>query len=104
MVKDLSEETVVLLAPKEQTELSTGTVVFSWETVEDATHYQLQVASPNFESARQGVIDTLVSSRNFSFDLTPEVYQWRLRALNSAYETPYVGHRFRVVSQELVVD
>lgn len=99
-VEDISEENVVLLAPLSDTEVSTGEVIFTWESVQDAESYHLQLATPNFENASQILLDTLLRKRSFSKELLKKEYEWRVRAENTSYQTAYTQAFFRVVESE----
>lgn len=95
-VVDISEKTVTVLAPKDQAVLNTGSVSFSWQPLEDAESYQVQVATPTFNEATQIVLDTIVTKTNISGTLEANNYEWRVKAKNSAYETAYVTQSFHV--------
>ena len=96
--QNISTETINLLAPTENVILKTGTTItFSWEVLNGATEYQLQIAEPNFSGANQIVRDTLLHKNSFAIDsLSVSNYEWRVRGLNSAYETGYTTNGFVV--------
>lgn len=97
---DISKSEVVLVAPVNNAQfLSTG-ITFSWEKVQNATQYHLQVAKPNFTNPVQIVLDTLIASNTFIYQLNIGEYEWRVQAVNSAYETPYKNRFFTIVSNE----
>jgi len=93
---DITNETVRILAPVNQVTLNTGDVLFSWEGVDQADSYHLQIAMPNFENAQQILADTNVVGTQFFKELEPNEYQWRIRAENSAYFTNYTLSNFSV--------
>ncbi len=98
--KDISEETVELIAPVNNAQfLSTG-VTFTWNGVENATEYQLQIAKPNFANPLQIVVDTLITSTSFSQQLAVGEYEWRVRASNSSYNTSYSSRFITIASNE----
>lgn len=106
-VPDISTQTVVVLAPKEGSVLTTNAVGFNWETVEDATAYNIQIATPNFENAVQLVLDSVVEvdtlgnvTTSIDQDLFNGNYVWRVKALNSDYETVYTQNGFQVNGDE----
>lgn len=97
---DISKSEVLLVAPVNNAQfLSTG-VTFSWEKVQNATQYHLQIAKPNFTNPVQIVLDTLIISNTFTYQLNIGEYEWRVQAVNSAYETPYKNRFFTIVSNE----
>lgn len=97
---DISKKEIQLVAPANNTNFNSTGVTFTWEAVSDATKYRLQIAKPNFESPTQIVLDTLITSTYFTQQLSIANYEWRVRALNSAYETNYSSRFFSVVSNE----
>lgn len=96
-VVDISDNTVNILAPAANSSVNSKPIVFTWESVEEATSYRLQVASPNFENATQIVVDTLLLGTNYTKDsLKFGGYQWRVQGVNSYYQTAYTTISFGV--------
>lgn len=102
MVEDFSDETVSVLAPAEGATLTTTSVTFSWNGVVDAEQYRLEIATPSFENASQLVMDSIVMTTNFTSILEANDYQWRVRAENIGYATPYTTQSFRVDTSEQI--
>ena len=96
--QNITDNTINLLAPTENVVLKSGTTItFSWEVLNGATKYQLQIAEPNFSGANQIVSDTLLYKNSFVIDsLSVSNFEWRVKALNSAYETGYTTNGFVV--------
>ncbi|MFT4092622.1 MAG: hypothetical protein QM640_03195 [Niabella sp.] len=88
--KDLSNEQVVLVAPSDSVVTSDTLQRFSWDAVASAVQYQLQVVTPSFEQIELLYIDSLTTGNQLQISL-PEgkQYQWRVRALNNSYTSPY---------------
>ena len=95
-VVDISNETVTILAPKDQVVLQASNVTFSWEPVQDAEMYHVQVATPSFDGASQIVLDTMVTKTNITKTLEVNDYEWRISAQNSDYATVYVTQGFSI--------
>ena len=95
-VEDISNEIVILLAPTNEATLNTSSLNFNWESIEDAETYHIQIATPNFNQAQQIVNDSIVNTLNFSTTLDPNIYQWRVRGENSAYQTSYTIQNFSI--------
>ncbi|MHC0446357.1 hypothetical protein ACWA1F_13185 [Flavobacterium sp. 3-218] len=100
MVDDISKSEVSLTAPGNNAVISFSGITFSWDNVENADKYQLQVATPNFETPQQIVLDTLVSKNSFTQQLNIGKYEWRVRAVNSAYETAYSKRSFEILNND----
>src|SRR5690606_34508475 len=95
-VYDISEETVVVVAPKNGAVIQSNVTTFTWEAVADADDYVLQVVTPSFESASQVVLDSTMNRTSFTKELLPGDYEWRIKAINSGYETVYTANTFSV--------
>ncbi|WP_281335991.1 hypothetical protein [Flavobacterium eburneipallidum] len=98
MEKDISNREVVLVAPMNNAQFYSTGVTFFWETVADATEYQLQIATPNFANPLQIIIDTKIKENSFTQQLPIGNYEWRVRAINSGYSTNYAARLISVVS------
>ena len=96
-VENISDQTVILLAPTDTSEVSSGTIQFNWEEVLEATEYEIQIATPNFSGASQVLVDSLSASSIFSKELEAGEYQWRVKAVNSEYSSSYTTNSFSVI-------
>ncbi|CAG2532852.1 hypothetical protein MAR621_03046 [Maribacter dokdonensis] len=101
-VRDISGELMILLAPSDSTQVTENNVNFNWNEIVEATDYRVQVARPSFLEASQIVLDTLVAvdSTYIGPSLTKNLfdgsYEWRVKALNSDFETEFTTHSFTV--------
>jgi hypothetical protein len=101
-VPDISEQQVELLAPTDQSVVNDSIVNLNWNDIFDADAFLVQVATPSFEAANQMVLDTtLVIDSTFvgtriSKTFSDNDYEWRVKALNSAFETEFSNSRFTV--------
>ncbi len=98
-VPDIREDSIVLLAPADNVVLNDVEVTFTWEEADFVDQYQIQVASPTFEEASQVVLDTIVGDslatiRSITRSFIPDTYQWRVRGLNSNFQTLYTTRNF----------
>ncbi len=99
-VEDISDETVSILAPTNNAIINSTSVTFSWQAIEDAESYHIQITTPTFTQATQIVVDSIVTSTDFTITLAANNYQWRVRAENSAYETIYTTQSFSVLETD----
>ncbi len=90
-VEDISEREVTLVSPVDSLVTDVVTIKFWWEEVEDAENYNLQVVHPDFENPSKILLDTNLTRTQFSYALFPGIFQWRVKAYNSAYETEYTA-------------
>jgi hypothetical protein len=95
-VEDISNKTVSILAPTNEAVLNSTTITFTWNSLEDAEAYKLQIATPSFENATQIVLDSTLTVTSFSRILENGNYQWRIRAENSGYQTSYSTQNFTI--------
>ncbi|MGY3793195.1 hypothetical protein [Aquimarina sp. 433] len=98
--EDITDDVVSLIAPSDGTEVESTLLTFSWNTVDHATSYRLQIARPTFENATQIVEDTTVTTASFSTTLTKNNYQWRVRAQNTGSQTAYTTASFSIIESE----
>lgn len=89
VVKDIKDATVTVLAPANNTRTPVNAVTFWWEALEGAEKYNIQIVKPNFSAVQILVADTNVVGNKFLRNLTPGVYQWRIRAYNGGGSTAY---------------
>ena len=79
-------------------EINSENIFFWWDEVENATEYQLQIVSPNFDAPTELLYDTMISKAGVRLALQPGEYSWRVRARNEQSETDYQSLNFEVVS------
>lgn len=95
-VEDISNKTVTLLAPTSEAILNITDLTFSWQTLEDAESYHIQIATPTFSEALQIVTDSIVMITSFSTTLEANDYEWRVSAANSGFQTTYTTQSFSI--------
>jgi hypothetical protein len=97
--KDISDKSVTLLSPPDGYTTSTLTQTFWWEELDGAENYRMQIAKPSFSNAQQFIIDTTVTSTNFTHQfVAPGAYQWRVKAMNNGSETAYFTRTLNIDS------
>ncbi|RDY60782.1 hypothetical protein DX873_00960 [Flagellimonas nanhaiensis] len=106
-VPDITGETVSILAPTDGSVIASNAVGFNWEKVNEAAAYRIQIAAPDFDNTVQIILDSIVQedtlgnvSTRINQDLLNGTYAWRVKALNSDYETVYSLSSFRVEGDE----
>lgn len=105
-VTDISEQQVELLSPTNASVVSSNVVNFNWNSVEEADAYLIQIATPNFDSASQFALDTVISidssfvGNRLTKMLPNNEYEWRVQAQNSQFFTEFSSSVFTVNNQE----
>ncbi len=96
--QNITNDAIHLVAPTENVLLKTNEkIIFNWEALNGATTYKLQIATPNFSNATQLLTDTLVQRTDFSKESLPiSAYEWRVKGMNSAFETVFTTNGFIV--------
>ncbi|WP_163408526.1 hypothetical protein [Flavobacterium ajazii] len=100
LVDDISKKEVILTAPADNAALSTTGVTLSWETVESADQYHLQIATPHFDAPLQIVLDTIITKNSYTQQLNIGKYEWRVKAVNSGYESLYFKRNFEILNND----
>ncbi|KAA1247602.1 hypothetical protein [Aquimarina sp. RZ0] len=98
--EDLTNMVVTIIAPSDGTRVENTSPTFSWNEIDQAITYRLQIARPNFENASQVVEDTTVTTTSFRTTLVRNAYEWRVRAQNTSSETAYTKAGFSIVESE----
>lgn len=85
--ENLTDDLVTPIAPTEGSIITNNLVNFSWNPLEGADDYRLQLA--NVSQNNVILLDSLINGTSFQYPLEPGTYQWRIRGENFAYETAY---------------
>jgi hypothetical protein len=95
---DLSNQSVVIIAPANNTQTPSSTQLFKWEELEGALEYQIQIVKPDFANIQQFVLDSTISSTEYMYSLLPGTYQWRIKALNGSSQSNYTTYNLTIDS------
>jgi predicted phage tail protein len=94
--KDISRERITAISPLNETETNRSEVLFSWDPLVGAERYRLTVASPSFERMEWLAADETLTETLYRLELPDGRYEWRIQALNDAFETEPGTQTFRV--------
>ncbi len=83
--EDISDDIIQIVTPTEGAVIEGNTVPFSWQYIDGADDYRIQIYTTN----QVYEVDSLVQTNNFTYNLNPGNYQWRVRGENFAYESPF---------------
>ncbi|NDI98160.1 hypothetical protein GWA97_03640 [Flavobacterium sp. LaA7.5] len=97
---DISDETVLLIAPADNAQFFSTSITFTWGAIENGTEYRIQIAKPDFNNPLQIIADSVVDTTSFTTQLGIGNYQWRVQGVNSGYETAFSTRSLTVVSNE----
>ncbi|UZO80681.1 hypothetical protein NBT05_17280 [Aquimarina sp. ERC-38] len=96
--EDISDAVIIPEAPEDNAQIEGNTVQFRWNEVDGTPQYRLQVSNTTTNSI---ILDSLLVNTRFDFAISPGTYRWRIRAENSAYQTPYSSENsFQIIESE----
>ena len=98
--EDISDKKVIINAPN-GTSATSYNQLFWWEKVDGAITYQVQIASPDFTNVQKLLLDTSIASNKIDVTLAAGNYEWRVRAINGSYQSPYSGSTFTITDQNI---
>ncbi|MEM6719233.1 MAG: hypothetical protein AAF611_07975 [Bacteroidota bacterium] len=102
-VPDITDDTVNLIAPADNVTVNATMFTLSWETLENAENYQVQIARPDFENILQLELDSTITANSIAVAVDAgNSYQWRVRAKNSDFATPYTTYSFNTDIGEVI--
>lgn len=87
--KDIKNSVIDSLIPSPGWTTYNSIINFSWSSIEGATAYSFQLASPSFSEQHELVTDSVLTSNKLTLTLKDGAYEWRVRAKNSAFFTNY---------------
>lgn len=85
--ENINSDLVTPITPTSNSTIINNVVTFSWEALDGADEYRLQVM--DIAQNNTIVLDSLVSGTSFQHPINPGNYQWRIRGENFAYESAY---------------
>lgn len=87
---DLGGQIITLQSPSNGSYFNSLTETFIWNSLYNATGYDIQVASPDFSNSGNTILDTNVGSNSIEITFNTEgAYQWKVRATNSSGFSPF---------------
>jgi hypothetical protein len=81
---NLDKKTVNIITPSPGYFSSTPRINFTWEPVNGATKYHIQVVKPSFAAIQQILLDSMVTKNNFNYLFSFGKYEWKLTAMNGS--------------------
>lgn len=96
-VPDISDHIPILIIPGQQDTIVNNSIHFKWTEMEGADSYKLEVVSPSFASISEFPLDSAIEGTEFFYTLDPGVYEYRIKAINSAFESEYSEIRSFVI-------
>ena len=103
--QDISNDVITLIAPATGMETTNQRINFSWSSVKGATIYFFEVGTPAFHKPFELIVDSILTDTiqiipKVTIALSPGIYEWRVKAANSVYETAYSDANTFVINEE----
>lgn len=95
---DISDKQVILVSPADSLHAQKNKLTFSWNPVNGASGYVLQVVQPSFIEQEFVVLDTFLLQTQFTMELPAGKYAWGVAAVNSAYSSYFSTRYFSIDS------
>lgn len=83
--EDITNDMITATYPVNNEVIESNVVNFQWNRLDGADDYRVQI----FSTSQNMILDSLVSTNSFVYNLNPGNYQWRVRGENFAYQTAY---------------
>ncbi|MFK7113991.1 hypothetical protein V3468_06005 [Flavobacterium oreochromis] len=85
--KDLSNESLITIYPKEGERIESNVINFQWEKLKGVENYHLQV----FNNKDLLIKDTITKKSNLNISLPEGLYKWKMRGENLAYYSQFTN-------------
>jgi hypothetical protein len=102
--QNISNNNLMVIAPAQDAVLTDNNVNFIWEDLEGATGYRIQIATPNFNAPDQVIEDVSVTENTHTTTLNNGLYEYRVKGVNSAYESAYTTVGIEVTGNDFATD
>jgi hypothetical protein len=97
--EDLTQQTVNLLLPTNADTTNNPTVNFSWDAVQYATMYRIEIWSPDPNGTCLQTVAVFSPQYQYTFS-EDSTFTWRVRAENDLTNTPYSARTIYIDSQQ----
>lgn len=101
---DISQEEIELVSPADGIATEFFVQTFSWERLNGANSYHLQIVSTSFDNIELMVLDTVIVKTSFTHELFSGEFEWRVKGLNYTSETAYSTRSLTILSGGETVD
>lgn len=83
--EDITNDLIQTISPSNGSVVLGNTTHFSWVSLDGVDDYRIQILN----ESQVNIVDSLISSNTFTYNLSPGNYQWRVKGENFAYQTDY---------------
>ena len=99
VIANITEDNVELLTPKNNEELNINPILFSWDRLSGAEQYRFQIIGNEFGISSEYLLDSLLNKTWIELHLQPGQYEWRVKGVNSEYESLYTSRIVNILSK-----
>jgi hypothetical protein len=97
MEEDISNVEINLISPLEGYQYDIYNQAFWWEKSKKTELYHLQIVEGDFQTVKALILDTVIKTTQFNYTLFPASFEWRVRAINGAYESGFSTRKLVIV-------
>lgn len=98
-VKDISEEQIKIVTPKDNVVIKNNEITMVWEALEDAEEYHVIIVAPSFSKVLYYACDSVTKDYKIKISLPNGAYEWSVQATNSAYVSLKTYDKFQIAAQ-----
>lgn len=91
---------LILIAPSNDVVTTIEEQYFTWQRIDEASSYQLSIATPSFDYIVKLELDTFLTRNYFSVVLLPNEYEWKVCAKNNANTICSEVYRLTILSSD----
>lgn len=99
---DITSKQVEIKSPADGITIQTITPTFTWNAVDGATKYNIQIAYPSFDKV-QVLYDTTITKTVYSKQLNSGIFEWKVRAVNNNYYGAFTEKRKLTIDSSLKI-
>lgn len=94
-LRDISDDRVAIISPAGSTLPDGEKVVFSWDRMDGAEKYHIEVASPSLDGGSY-LYDAITDTTRVEISLSAGEYQWSIYGYNLGYESMKTVRSFEI--------
>ncbi len=93
-VENFKDKEVILISPKDNLNTNQNAQTLSWQSVEGATEYRIQIWQPDINGTL--IKDEVINSTSLNFTFTDNNFTWQVRAQNDTQNTLYFSRKLLI--------
>lgn len=95
---NIRDKQIVMRTPVDSSSMVAGNITFWWEKLSGARSYQLLIVSPDNLHPTTLVLDSVITTNQFSMELSEGKYQWCVKGMNDGYQTALICRSLEITN------